>query len=203
MPKDNFFKLDQEKRDRIINAAYDEFITYKSNYKKASIKRIVKEADISIGSFYEYFDDKDDLFLFLINNIADKKQKYVFNEKDNIKDIFLKILKISEDNSILDDREKELLDVLSSNDNDDLIKKFYFDYALANFMELNLNRLKRDMNKGLLNESIDIEFASYLLTTAEYNIIKYWYYKGITDNTERLEIAHKFINMIFKGIYKQ
>ena len=59
------------------------------------------------------------------------------------------------------------------------------------------------MNKGLLNESIDIEFASYLLTTAEYNIIKYWYYKGITDNTERLEIAHKFINMIFKGIYKQ
>ncbi len=203
MPKDNFFKLDQEKRDRIINAAYDEFITYKSNYKKASIKRIVKEADISIGSFYEYFDDKDDLFLFLINNIADKKQKYVFIEKDNIKDIFLKILKISEDNSILDDREKELLDVLSSNDNDDLIKKFYFDYALANFMELNLNRLKRDMNKGLLNESIDIEFASYLLTTAEYNIIKYWYYKGITDNTERLEIAHKFINMIFKGIYKQ
>ena len=203
MPKDNFFKLDQEKRDRIINAAYDEFITYKSNYKKASIKRIVKEADISIGSFYEYFDDKDDLFLFLINNIADKKQKYVFNEKDNIKDIFLKILKISEDNSILDDREKELLDVLSSNDNDDLIKKFYFDYALANFMELNLNRSKRDMNKGLLNESIDIEFASYLLTTAEYNIIKYWYYKGITDNTERLEIAHKFINMIFKGIYKQ
>jgi len=203
VPKDNFFKLDQEKRDRIINAAYDEFITYKSNYKKASIKRIVKEADISIGSFYEYFDDKDDLFLFLINNIADKKQKYVFNEKDNIKDIFLKILKISEDNSILDDREKELLDVLSSNDNDDLIKKFYFDYALANFMELNLNRLKRDMNKGLLNESIDIEFASYLLTTAEYNIIKYWYYKGITDNTERLEIAHKFINMIFKGIYKQ
>ena len=109
MPKDNFFKLDQEKRDRIINAAYDEFITYKSNYKKASIKRIVKEADISIGSFYEYFDDKDDLFLFLINNIADKKQKYVFNEKDNIKDIFLKILKISEDNSILDDREKELV----------------------------------------------------------------------------------------------
>ena len=202
MPKDNFFKLDQEKRDRIINAAYDEFITYKSNYKKASIKRIVKEADISIGSFYEYFDDKDDLFLFLINNIADKKQKYVFNEKDNIKDIFLKILKISEDNSILDDREKELLDVLSSNDNDDLIKKFYFDYALANFMELNLNRLKRDMNKGLLNESIDIEFASYLLTTAEYNIIKYWYYKGITDNTERLEIAHKFINGVGNSLTK-
>lgn len=64
MPKDTFHRLADEKKQRILQAAYEEF--YKNTYSKASINQIVKDADIPRGSFYQYFDDKKDLFLYVI-----------------------------------------------------------------------------------------------------------------------------------------
>lgn len=64
MPKDTFYRLADEKKQRILQAAYEEF--YKNTYSKASINQIVKDADIPRGSFYQYFEDKKDLFLYVI-----------------------------------------------------------------------------------------------------------------------------------------
>ena len=55
-----FERLPQEKRDRILQAARTEFIRYP--YEKTSINRILAEAEVPKGSFYQYFDDKSDLF---------------------------------------------------------------------------------------------------------------------------------------------
>ena len=75
MPKDLFFTINKEKKDRIIEAAVTEFSH--QMYEKASINQIIKEADISRGSFYEYFEDKEDLYFFLINTIV-KSTSYNF-----------------------------------------------------------------------------------------------------------------------------
>lgn len=55
-----FERLPEEKRDRILQAARAEFLRYP--YEKTSINRILAEAEIPKGSFYQYFDDKADLF---------------------------------------------------------------------------------------------------------------------------------------------
>lgn len=55
-----FERLPEEKKDRILKAARAEFI--RNPYEKTSINRILKEAEIPKGSFYQYFDDKADLF---------------------------------------------------------------------------------------------------------------------------------------------
>ena len=55
-----FERLPKEKRDRILQAARAEFLRYP--YEKTSINRILAEAEIPKGSFYQYFDDKADLF---------------------------------------------------------------------------------------------------------------------------------------------
>lgn len=78
MPKQTFFNLPKEKRDRIIAAAKEVFS--KNSYEEASINQIVKLAQIPRGSFYQYFEDKDDLygylssqmFLWLINAARQK-----------------------------------------------------------------------------------------------------------------------------------
>jgi len=67
MPKDLFFTLSKEKQSKIINAAIDEFS--KEVYQEASINQIVKKGEISRGSFYQYFDDKDDLYFYILENI--------------------------------------------------------------------------------------------------------------------------------------
>ena len=65
MPKDTFFRLPEEKRKRIIDAARTEFLQVP--YGEASINRIIKSAEIPRGSFYQYFEDKYDLFLYCLS----------------------------------------------------------------------------------------------------------------------------------------
>ena len=64
MPKDTFFNLPDYKRNRIIKIAIREFA--ENPYDVASISNIVREAGIAKGSFYQYFEDKQDLYRYLI-----------------------------------------------------------------------------------------------------------------------------------------
>ena len=59
MPKETFLKLPEEKKDKIIKAAKKEFA--RVPFEQTSIKNIVEDADIPRGSFYQYFESKEDL----------------------------------------------------------------------------------------------------------------------------------------------
>lgn len=58
-----FFNLEQEKQERILNAATKEFA--EKNYANASTNEIVKQAGISKGLLFHYFKNKKELYLFL------------------------------------------------------------------------------------------------------------------------------------------
>ena len=64
MPKPTFFNLPEEKRQRIAELAADEFA--RQPYAKVSISRLVAEAGIAKGSFYQYFEDKLDLYRWIL-----------------------------------------------------------------------------------------------------------------------------------------
>lgn len=64
MPKDTFFRLPDDKKKRILKGAKKEFINKK--FSDSSINKIIKEAEIPRGSFYQYFEDKKDLYLYVI-----------------------------------------------------------------------------------------------------------------------------------------
>ena len=64
MPSDTFLRLSEEKRTKLIEASFNEFGTY--NFNEASINRIIKTAGIPRGSFYMYFEDKKDLYFYLL-----------------------------------------------------------------------------------------------------------------------------------------
>ncbi|WP_225743439.1 TetR/AcrR family transcriptional regulator [Marinilactibacillus sp. Marseille-P9653] len=72
MPTQTFFNLPESKRERLIAGAMKEFTEKSLN--EASISNIVKNAGISRGSFYQYFEDKKDLYFYLLG-----KFKYNYN----------------------------------------------------------------------------------------------------------------------------
>ncbi len=74
MPSQTFFNLTEEKQAKVLEAAVTEFS--RVPYDKASINQIIKQADISRGSFYMYFEDKDDLALYLIQ----RSREWLLNE---------------------------------------------------------------------------------------------------------------------------
>ncbi|MDK2950503.1 MAG: hypothetical protein PWQ77_168 [Kosmotogales bacterium] len=77
MPKKTFFNLKEDKRIRIIDAALNQFCSHP--FDKVSINIIVKEANISKGSFYQYFNDKLDLYTYILEKIIKIKEE-IFDE---------------------------------------------------------------------------------------------------------------------------
>lgn len=81
-----FATLNPEKRERIINAALKEFA--QNGYEKASTNAIIKEAEISKGSLFNYFNSKKELYLFLLDYVVEIIAK-IYDEVDwNEKDLF-------------------------------------------------------------------------------------------------------------------
>lgn len=71
IPKQTFYNLSKLKRNKIFDSGFQEFSAY--NYYNASINRIVNEASIPKGSFYQYFYDKDDFYWYIINRVIDEQ----------------------------------------------------------------------------------------------------------------------------------
>ena len=67
MPKDTFFNLDESKREKIVKAAKAEFLN--NPLRKARVSNIVTEASIPRGSFYQYFEDLDDLYYYIVEQV--------------------------------------------------------------------------------------------------------------------------------------
>ncbi len=71
MPKQTFFNLPESKRRAIIEIAIEEFAQH--DYRNASLSRIVAKAGIAKGSIYQYFEDKRELFLYLLDLAGQEK----------------------------------------------------------------------------------------------------------------------------------
>lgn len=78
MPKDAFHKISEEKKDIIIKAALNEFGS--NSYKESSLNNIVKITKIPKGSFYQYFEDKLDLYKYILNLATEEKMKFFSKE---------------------------------------------------------------------------------------------------------------------------
>lgn len=75
MPNSTFFNLPEEKRQRLMEAVWQEFTEV--SYMDASINRIIQKAEISRGSFYQYFSGKQDLFAYLLQTVMEGLKKMV------------------------------------------------------------------------------------------------------------------------------
>ena len=78
MPTQTFANLPEPKRQALLDIAVEEFAN--NDYDNASISRIVARAGIAKGSVYQYFADKQDLFLFLLDLSNRKRLEYVQTE---------------------------------------------------------------------------------------------------------------------------
>ncbi|MBN2259455.1 MAG: TetR/AcrR family transcriptional regulator [Clostridiales bacterium] len=82
MANKRFYKLDPIKQETILETALLEFMD--KNFETASINRISKEAGLSAGALYYYFDDKEELFL----NTIDYALKEINFEEEALQTLF-------------------------------------------------------------------------------------------------------------------
>ena len=87
MPSSTFNNLEKSKKLRIVRAATKEFSNY--TLREASINRIIKDADISRGSFYLYFKNIDDIYNYVVNVYIEKMESvFITYLKNNNGDLY-------------------------------------------------------------------------------------------------------------------
>lgn len=72
LPKQTFFNLSEEKKQVLIQSAEREFSHVP--LFEASISNIVKAAGIPRGSFYQYFEGKEDIYFYLLNQLMQQRK---------------------------------------------------------------------------------------------------------------------------------
>lgn len=92
--EDVLAKMDPDKKERLINSALKEFGT--RDFSRASTNVIVKEAGISKGLLYHYFESKEALYDYVLKFVFTKTLREML---DNINleepDLFERLLQIS------------------------------------------------------------------------------------------------------------
>ena len=94
MPKQTFYNISEEKRQKFIEVVLKEFST--KSYDLVSVNSIIKSMGIPRGSFYTYFENLDELFDFVFKDFRMKRQTVIldlmvkndFNLENFIYDLF-------------------------------------------------------------------------------------------------------------------
>ena len=160
MIKPTFYNLSDDKRKRVLQAILEEFADTDS--EKISINRIIKRANISRGSFYQYFDDKVDLVEVLFLTLVDMNIKDAYralSESDG--DIFALY------NSFLEILFRLSKDEFYNNIMRNLCRSMYStDSLIAEYVQTRcrgfdeLNQLAQCVNRSKLRLSTDEEMVA-------------------------------------------
>ena len=93
MPSKTFLNLDKAKQEKLLQKAMQEFSINK--YQDVSINKIIGNANISRGSFYMYFKDKEELFEYLVDlkmeSLDSEAKKIIKSVNGNLREFFIKL----------------------------------------------------------------------------------------------------------------
>lgn len=183
-----FNSLKPEKQELIINAAINEFV--KSGFEKASTNEIVKEAKISKGSLFNYFNSKKDLYLYLIEYVVQIVKK-IYEQIDlNETDIFKRIEKLGLKKLHIQRRFPQVFDFLTSltyeesdEVKDDIKHKVNF------IVDEGLGKLYENIDCSKFREGIDIQKAIDILNWTMFGFAE----KAVSQLTTFEEVEEGYL----------
>ncbi len=203
MPKDTFFNLPQDKRALICDVAVDEFAEY--SFAQASVNRIVAKAGIAKGSFYQYFKDKQDLFLYVWQLIGEEKLNYmspVMRNPDEhdiftlIREMYLSGIQFAQEHP----RYMAIGNKLLANKEAPIFKALKADIWPSSFAIFE-TLLENAAARGEVRADIDIKMFAYLITSMSTVVVEY-YLGFISQAIDETVIAtvDKFIDFLKNGM---
>ena len=193
MPSKTFLNLPEEKRQKLLKAATDEFLN--TSFFDVSINKIINNANISRGSFYMYFEGKEELFEYILDsyssNLIEIVKKELINSNGDLRESFINLY-------------DELLIRISK-----IKYKIFFRNV---FLFLNLKREKIENKGKILFEEVKSYISTYNIKNADLNfvflVLMHNLFFCIADalctgkKEETKNVYLKKLDMICYGFYK-
>lgn len=194
MPSKTFINLPEEKKKKLIISAMNEFSN--NTFIDASINKIIINAGIPRGSFYMYFEDKVDLFEYIIDSYTIRLKEIVNNSLKFTKGDLRETFSILYDETFI------------------RIKKIKYNIFFKNvFIFFNLNRDKflskghnlfEEVKENINKDNIKSDDLEFIFTTLMHTL-----FIGISDalqNDEEDKEKQNYLrklDMICYGFYKK
>lgn len=193
MPSKTFLNLPEEKRQKLLKAATDEFSN--TSFFDVSINKIINNANISRGSFYMYFEGKEELFEYILDsyssNLIEIVKKELINSNGDFRESFINLY-------------DELLIRISK-----IKYKIFFRNV---FLFLNLKREKIENKGKILFEEVKSYISTYNIKDVDLNfvflVLMHNLFFCIADalctgkKEETKNVYLKKLDMICYGFYK-
>lgn len=204
MPKQTFFHLPKDKQDTLIQSAKEEFS--RAPLHEASIANIIKNAGIPRGSFYQYFENKEDLFYYLLNQLAERNhERFTAFLREKNGDLFeasIALFQITIRNQRTEEYKNffknvflnmnyKLESTLSNNVYKENQKNKYLDLiSLINLKNLNIA------------DEQELQHVLKIISAVTMHNIIQVFVKDLT-NEEALQNYKKQIELLKRGLYKE
>lgn len=167
-------KINLTRGDKLIEAAIDEFT--EKNFDEASLNNILKRANISKGSFYYHFKNKQQLYLYIWDMAAKDKIDYLNKVMEQMSDDFF---------------EKNIFEVFR------LLGKFGIEFALKypRYYQLSKRFFKEK------NEEIKRLVMTKVGDEDNFTIIDDLIKKAISNQELREDFSPNFTTKLFKYLF--
>ena len=199
MAKQTFLNLPLDKQERILDAAKKEFT--RASLKDASVANIIKDAKIPRGSFYQYFDDLEDIYYYILEihskDIKQRLSKNLVNYKGEIIKSFI-------------DLYQYILIKVSSEENELYFKNIFLnmDYKTERMflpnLEDNLNEIIQlvDIDKLNIDSRLQLIYIIEIIEAIMMRNLIQVFQRNLSKE-KNIEILIKEMLLIKDGIYKR
>ncbi len=201
MPTQTFMNLPIEKKNRITDAIITELSLH--TYEHINIQNIIKEAKIPRGSFYQYFDGKDDVFAYFYQHLKEIKFAFwgpLFTDPldisflDRIKLIYVKGFEFDQKYPRLVKVAKKISESPTFQNDEN------YQSGIKQSIELYKNFIIADQQKNIIRKDIDPEFLAKMIIEFMKNITLEELLKDTADLNVVKDKATELIEIIGKGI---
>ncbi|MEK3702603.1 TetR/AcrR family transcriptional regulator [Paenibacillus sp. FSL R7-0198] len=201
MPKNTFFRLDEARREEISNSAMHLFVN--NLYEDITMKMLLDSLSMHPGTFYRYFEDKDDLYCQLIRNVTQKRAAYFSNSnEDSLYSYFLTGL-FGNVNGMVTEPLNELEIKLTKTFSyipEDILLKVYVNVLKGESFPMIKDILRRMRVDGYLRPDVDDDLISFMFESMQLNLILFFREFDIKDSKLQHKISKYFAEFMGHGL---
>lgn len=201
MPSQTFYNLPNDKKNRIMEAITDELSLH--TYEHINIQNIIKQAQIPRGSFYQYFEDKDDMFDYFLDYIKTLKLQFwgpLFVTKTDIP--FIERFKLIYMKGIAFEKAYPKLVKVAKKitSSESIMNRLKYQEGLKQAQLMYESYIKKDQENGTIRKDIDPKLLSTILNEFMNKITLEELSKTTSNMSTVEQKANELIEIIMKGI---
>jgi TetR/AcrR family transcriptional regulator len=165
MPKKTLFKIAADKRERLLREAA--LLFAERGFNQTDVAELAVRAGVSKGSIYNYFESKEELYLYVCRDGIERSRTAVYGGMDPEWDVYRQVEHIFRHGTRFVRCYPEYL-ILYVNISSAGMERFSAQMSLEveKFTADYLKRLiRRDIMRGLVRNDLDVNWAAFLINS--------------------------------------